>query len=338
MVHVLVDGVAAVEHIVLAGVVVGVVVNHAHGLTLVVGHDLACLAEHVGRGMPCTDEVGALLRRHGGERLILVFIDAFVAETVDGAEGVVELHALEDFAVLVVELGVERLQHGLVHRQDLVAVVAEGEVEVGEELAFADEFVRLQVELPSDIGHRAHVAVGEGVVACAGGYADVLHEHIAAFAVVPFGLQAQAVVEEREVESDIPCGGGLPLKVGQADVVGLHGTHVEIAWCTAVDALVEVVAVGLVTDLSPAASQGEHGEPAAGGLHPFLVDDIPSERGGGEVAPAAVGTELGGAIDAQRHVEHIAALVGVVRGEGVVHRSPLAEGAVHACDLAASGG
>ena len=140
-----------------------------------------------------------------------------------------------------------------------------------------------------------------------------------------------------DVETEVIARNDLPLQVGQPDVEGCHGCHVEVAAGGAILRRVEVVLVGLLAHAAPAGTHGQHAEHGLEALHPGFVAQDPLQRDRGEVAPAVARAELGGAVGTHGEVGHVAALIGVVGGEGVVHRAPLAVAGGDVVDQSAGG-
>ena len=296
VVDVLVDGIAPLE--LVADVVV--VEHHREGLALLVDDDAS---------------VG--ITGHGGVLLltgdvVAVLIDALVAEAVDGAEGVGHLHAGEVRAVGEVEVAVEAHQRSLVHADYLVDVVAEGEVEAGLELTKTDNLVAVHIEFPALIAHGADILPRKGRETRGGGDTDVAHQQVVGELVIDVDVHREFVVPEADVGADVPGGLRLPAEVGEADVVGTDSRHVDVLRVASVAAEVEVLGTWLLAHLSPARTEGEHGEPGARPTHPRLVADVPTAGDGGEEAPTVVGAKLGAAVKTGRDVEGVLRLVAVV--------------------------
>ena len=93
------------------------------------------------------------------EGIILILIDTLIAEAIDGVVRVVQLHTLHNLVVLVVERRVLVRQQRLIHLKNPALTVGEVGIDVHGELANLQEFVGIDVELPSRVAHLAVITV-----------------------------------------------------------------------------------------------------------------------------------------------------------------------------------
>ena len=73
-----------------------------------------------------------------------------------------KLHTGEVRAVLLVEVGVQRGEDGLIHLGDFVLVVGKRHIETCTELALLDHILTIDIELPTIVDHIAHILISQG--------------------------------------------------------------------------------------------------------------------------------------------------------------------------------
>ena len=276
----------------------------------------------------------------------MVVEDAVVV--VDDAVGVlVDVYAFEGIAVgviylLVYPVGVRSLAYDLlldVHAADvagghvgafgqtgdLVAVPCEVEVRVPCEVAGHDG-TRVDVELYTGVGEVAEVDVADvrevGTCGIVGPY-----EQVGRLAAVPVEATVDAVVEESEVDADVPCVGFLPLQVsivllgicylyvvGSTVGVDADGIGVRLVGEDVVDGEIgEVVAAKvLLAGDTVLGAELEFAQHAACAFHEVFLKYLPAEGHGGECAPAVVLAEARRTVPAHGGCEEVAVLQGVV--------------------------
>ncbi len=176
--------------------------------------------------------------------------------------------------------------------------------------------------LDTHVVHRADVAPHHvGGVRCAGRHE---RQKVGGDTLVPVRRDGDAVVEESEVKTDIPCGGGLPLQVR---VVGLRVEGIDpLSASGRVEILVTLlVRVGvdgnvgeievhfLLARLTPAETELEVVEDIGRALHEGHVVDLPCECHRGEETPAVLFGETRGAVVAEGECQQIGVVERVVQ-------------------------
>ena len=105
--------------------------------------------------------------------VIAILINAFIAIAIDRAQRVVQLHT-NGIALLVVGIftgvvtthgrtpfcSVDRLQHTGIHLFQQIAVLGHINTEVGRELTCLHKLLGSEIQLPTVIGHSAHIGIG----------------------------------------------------------------------------------------------------------------------------------------------------------------------------------
>ena len=140
VVHVVIDGITALEPV--GGRAAGTieVVDHADGHSLGVHHHISLVVDGDGSRLARGEEgvvdivtqlfagpVVAVL--HIGQVFVGVLVDALVAQSVDGAEGVALLNTVQILAALAgVPLAVDAFEGAFVHIDNLVEVLRDVEV------------------------------------------------------------------------------------------------------------------------------------------------------------------------------------------------------------------
>lgn len=222
--------------------------------------------------------------------------------------------ALEEAVGLVTVVGVERqplagdapelflsgnILEALVF-EHLVPRVADVELEEVRPVAFLERIAERQ--LPA---LRAHLA---GVVVLQLGAQNQrglgLDQNVGRMFVEVVETEVELAPEERGVETDVEGLGHLPLQVvgteleaGAADAHVIEGIGVRI---DVVGGEVLVVAHRLVAQRTVGTADLQVADVVAVALHESLLRETPTQRHGGEEAPAQVGTEFRGAVVTER--------------------------------------
>ena len=170
----------------------------------------------------------------------------------------------------------------------------------------------------AQVGHRGALAhVGRD---------GLVHQHALGVLVVVVHAEGEAAVEQAQVQTQVGLLGLLPAdgRVGQG-ARGLSVLHRSLAVGAIVVVLAAVhqgrvaeVADVLVTVAAPARAELDLVDPVrAAGLEPRLVGDVPAQGSGREGRPLVAGAEAGGAVAADRHLQHVPLVEVVVEAEEV---------------------
>ena len=102
--------------------------------------------------------------------VVVVSVDTLVAESVDTTERVTNLEAAQHTLVRIVEVGVVACQYGSIHIRNGVDVLREVGIQTYAELLASDrdahEVLRVDVDFPTFVLHRADVRHGKALVTC----------------------------------------------------------------------------------------------------------------------------------------------------------------------------
>ena len=229
MVDVLIDEVTALELVGLAAF--AVVVDHALGLARLLVHQH--LAMGIG-GYGCRLALGQHIVDVGlifaGRQSVLlavvlqvvvtVLVDTLGAETVDGTEGGTDGHALYiATAAGGFPLGIERVEHGLVHLRQLVGILCHIEAGAHGEFALLHDVTEVEVQLPSLILHRTNVGISQGGETGHGGDPQRGHQQVGGLLVIVVEVYLYLVLEQTDVEAQVVAFGLLHIQVIQFHAV-----------------------------------------------------------------------------------------------------------------------
>ena len=89
--------------------------------------------------------------------IVVVGINALVAETVDATQSVADLHTAHVVFVGIVEVGVHAGQHVGIHRCDLTQVLCHIETELHAELTHLEDGARVDEQLPTLVLQRTYI-------------------------------------------------------------------------------------------------------------------------------------------------------------------------------------
>ena len=303
VVDIFVDGIASLE-LIGRGVIV---VVHGLGVALVVDHHrTARIASNwgllaLGLGLSIAIEA--------------IAVDALVAETIDGANGVVDLQS-RGIGSAVVEVGhvVVLVEHHLVHLLNGVLVAGKVHRYRCIELPDLDELVQSEGQLPSVVVHRADILIAECREAGGARDAQLGEEHVVGALVIDVEGGGEQTVEQLQVDAEVGRGDALPLQVGQADVAGIDGRGAHVA--VGVDGQtveVKIVAAGLAAGNAPGWTHCKERDGLLGPPHEGFVADDPLGRQTWEPTVTVVIAKLCTAVHSDVGIEDIAALEAIVQ-------------------------
>ena len=207
---------------------------------------------------------------------------------------------------------VQVLQNQGVHLFHLVEVLRYVTTQLHRELAHLGKLGCRTVQLPTLVAQGTAVDPIQRAETVGAGDALVRHQQVGGLLVIDFEFEGQQVVEQAQVETEVPLRRLLPAKFGEGEVERANnGVAVVVACRCVLVVLVTAGSAGVTCD-TPRGAEGQHADDGTGLLHELLVADVPAGTHRGEGTILVATAECRSTVGTQAGVDRILTLVGVV--------------------------
>ena len=241
--------------------------------------------------------------------VVVVSIHTFVAETIDTSKCVTNLYALHQVArtanVAVVIVIVLVGQYGSVHRGYGIDVLCDVGTELYGEFTYLENIAGIDIEFPTLIFHCTYVSPVKATETSGGRNADTAVEEVGYLLLIYVEVEGNKVVEQTEVNTNVPFFRALPLNSRESEVVGYDGLSTIVRTIGTILIIYKAFGEVSTTVSTPTRTEGQHAYDLLEGLKELLIADVPTCGNTGEEAPFVTATELGATIGTKSGIKRV---------------------------------